>query len=48
MEPHPDREEEPEARADGRGGLIAAVVIGGIFLIIIVVHLTVGLTLHSR
>jgi hypothetical protein len=48
MEPHPDREEQPEARTGSRSGVVAAVVIGGILIIVIVVHLTVGLTLHSR
>jgi hypothetical protein len=47
MEPHPDREEQPEARPDSRGGIIAAVIIGTIFLIVVVLHLTGSMALHS-
>lgn len=47
MEPHPDKDERPEAGTGGRGGLIAAVVIGAILLIVIVLHLTVGLSPHG-
>ena len=42
MEPHPDRDEQPEARTGSRGRVIAAVVIGAIFLIVVVVHLAGG------
>jgi hypothetical protein len=47
MEPHPDQD-EPEAPSGSRGGVIAAVVIGGVFLIIVVLHLTVGVSPHGR
>jgi hypothetical protein len=47
MDPHPDRDEQSEARSGSRGGVIAAVVIGAIFLVIIVLHLTVGISPHS-
>jgi hypothetical protein len=40
MDPHPEQEDQPEARTRRRGELIAAVVIGAIFLIVIVLHLT--------
>jgi hypothetical protein len=42
MEPHPEREDLPEARRDGRGTVIAAVIIGAIFLILVVLHLLTG------
>jgi len=47
MEPHPDQEEQPEAGTGGRGGVIAAVVIGGIFLILVVLHLVGAMALHG-
>ena len=47
MEPYPDKDEQPEARTGGRGGVIAAVVIGAILLVIIVLHLTVGVSPHG-
>ncbi len=47
MEPYPDREEPPETGTRSRGGIVAAVVIGGIFLIIIVLHLAGAMSLHS-
>ena len=46
-EPHPDRDEQPEAGTGSRGGLVAAVVIGAIFLIIVVLHLAGAMSLHS-
>jgi hypothetical protein len=46
-EPHPDREERPEAGTDSRGELVAAVVIGAIFLIVVVLHLAGAMSLHS-
>jgi hypothetical protein len=46
MEPYPDQEEQPEARAGSRGGVILAVVIVAIFLVIAVLHLTGGMALH--
>jgi hypothetical protein len=42
MEPHPEHEDQPEAGSDGCGPVIAAVIIGAIFLIVIVVHLFTG------
>jgi hypothetical protein len=39
MEPHPDRDEQPGAGTGSRGGVIAAIIIGGVFLIIVVLHL---------
>jgi hypothetical protein len=42
MEPRPEREDLPEARKDGRGPVIAAVIIGAIFLIVVAVHLFTG------
>ncbi len=47
MEPYPDQEEQPETRTGSRGGVIAAVVIGGIFLVIVVLHLAGAMSLHS-
>jgi hypothetical protein len=47
MEPHPDQEERVEARTGSRGALIAAVVIGGIVLVIVVLHLAGSMSLHS-
>ena len=46
MDPHPDREDQPEPRTPGRGGLITAVIIGAVVLILIVLHL-VGVALHG-
>jgi hypothetical protein len=48
MEPYPDRDDQPETRTGSRGGVIVAVVIGGIFLVLVVLHLTVGISPHSR
>jgi hypothetical protein len=48
MEPYPDREEQTEAGTGIRGWVIAAVVIGGIFLVVVVLHLTVGISPHGR
>jgi hypothetical protein len=48
MEPYPDRDEQPEGRTGGRGGVIVAVVIAAIFLGIVVLHLTVGVSPHGR
>jgi hypothetical protein len=47
MEPHPDQEELPEAGTGSRGRVITAVVIGGIFLILVVLHLVGGMALHG-
>jgi hypothetical protein len=47
VEPYPDREEQPEAGAGSRGAVVAAVVIGGIFLIIVALHLAGAMSLHS-
>ena len=47
MEPHPDQDDQPEAGTGSRGGAIAAVVVGGIFLVIVVLHLTGSMSLHS-
>jgi hypothetical protein len=46
MEPYPDQDDQPEARTGNRGRVIAAVVIGGILLVLIVLHLTGGMALH--
>jgi hypothetical protein len=48
MEPYPDQDDQPEAPTRSRGGVIAAVVIGGIVLVLVVLHLTVGISPHSR
>jgi hypothetical protein len=47
MEPYPDRDEDPDVRSSSRGGIIAAVVIGGIFIIVVVLHLTAGISPHG-
>ena len=47
LPPHPEREEEPEAPEVGRGGVIAAVVIGAIFLILVALHLTGAVPSHG-
>jgi hypothetical protein len=47
MEPHPDNEEQPAAGAGKRGGVIAAVAIGAIFLILVVLHLVGAMSLHG-
>jgi hypothetical protein len=47
MEPYPGQDEQPEARTASRGGLIAAVVVGVIVLILVVLHLTGGMALHN-
>ena len=47
MEPYPDKDERPEAGTGGRSGVIAAVVIGAILLVVIVLHLTVGVSPHG-
>jgi hypothetical protein len=48
MEPHPDQDEQPEARTPSRGAIVAAIVIGLVFLVIVVLHLTGAMALHSR
>jgi hypothetical protein len=48
MDPHPDREDQPEARTGSRGTVIAAVVIGAILLLVVVLHLTTGVSPHGR
>jgi hypothetical protein len=47
MDPHPDREEQPEGRTGGTGGLIAAVVIAAVVTILIVLHLVGAMSLHG-
>jgi hypothetical protein len=47
MEPYPDDEEQAEGERRSRSGVVIAVVIGAIFLVILVVHLTGGMALHS-
>ena len=47
MEPHPDQEQQREAGATGRGGVVAALVIGGILLIIVALHLAGAMSLHG-
>jgi hypothetical protein len=47
VEPHPDQEEQPEARTDSRAGVIVAVVIGGILLTIVVLHIAGAMSLHN-
>jgi hypothetical protein len=47
MEPHPDQDEQPEAGTGSRGGVIAAVVIGAILLVIVVLHVVGAMSLHS-
>ena len=48
MEPHPDRDEQPDTRPGGRSGVVAAVVIGALLLIIVVLHLATGFSPHGR
>lgn len=47
MDPHPDKEEQPEAGTGGRGGLIAAVVIAAGVTILIALHLIGAMSLHG-
>jgi hypothetical protein len=47
IESYPEHEDRPEAGSHGRGRVIAAVVIGAIFLILVVLHLTVGMSPHG-
>jgi hypothetical protein len=47
MDPHPEQDEQPEARTDRRGGVVAAVVIGGILLTIVVLHIAGAMSLHN-
>jgi hypothetical protein len=47
MDPHPDQEDQPEAGTGGRGGVIAAVVIGAVFLILVVLHLVGAMSFHG-
>jgi hypothetical protein len=47
MEPHPEQDDQPEDGTGGRGGVIAAVVIGAIFLILVALHLAGGMSLHG-
>jgi hypothetical protein len=47
MDPHPDREEQPESRTEGRGGLVAAVVVGAVITLLIVLHLVGAMSLHG-
>jgi hypothetical protein len=46
MEPHPDQEEQPEAGSRSRGGVVA-VVVGAVFVLLVVLHLTGSMSLHS-
>jgi hypothetical protein len=46
VEPYPNQEDQPEHGAGSRGGVIVVVVIGTIFLIVVVLHLTGGMALH--
>jgi hypothetical protein len=48
MEPHPDRDEQPDSRPSSRSGVVAAVVIGALLLIIVALHLTTGFSPHGR
>jgi hypothetical protein len=48
MEPHPDQDESPDARGPSRGAIIAAVIVGGLFLVIVVLHLAASMSLHGR
>ena len=47
MDPHPDQEEQSEAGTNNRGRVIAAVVVGAIFLVLIVLHLAGAMSLHG-
>jgi hypothetical protein len=47
MDPHPDQEERPEGGTEGRGGLIAAVVIAAVVTLLIVLHLVGAMSLHG-
>jgi hypothetical protein len=42
IEPFPENEDQHEAGSDGRGPVIAAVIIGAILLIIVALHLFTG------
>lgn len=46
MKPHPDQEDRPEPGTGGRGGIVAAVVIGVIAAIFVVLHLVGAMALH--
>ena len=46
MEPHPDQEDQPQARPDSRRRVILAIVIGAILLIVIALHILGAMTLH--
>jgi hypothetical protein len=46
VEPHPEQEDQPEPRT-GRGGVVAAVVIGAIFLVLVLLHVVGAMSLHS-
>jgi hypothetical protein len=47
MQAHRDQDNQPEVRRSGRRKVIAAVVIGAILLVIVVLHLTAGMALHN-
>jgi hypothetical protein len=47
MEPHPDREERPDAGTTRRGKVALAVVIAVIGLILVVLHLVGAMALHG-
>jgi hypothetical protein len=47
MEPHPDQEDRPEPETGGRGGIVAAVVIGAIVVVFVVLHLVGAMALHA-
>jgi carbonic anhydrase/acetyltransferase-like protein (isoleucine patch superfamily) len=47
VEPHPEQEDQSEARSDRRSRVIAAVVIGAAVLILFVLHLVGAMALHG-
>ena len=47
MDPYRDNDQEPEPPTGNRGGVVAAIVIGAIVLVIVVLHLTGGMALHG-
>jgi hypothetical protein len=47
VDPHPEQDERPDNGTGNRGPIIAAVVIGAIFLVLVVLHLGGAMALHG-
>jgi hypothetical protein len=47
IEPYPEHDDRPEAGSGSRGRVIAAVVIGAVILILVVLHLTGAMSPHG-